>query len=376
MKRTSAILVPVLALVAGCAPYDADTVSVTGQIEAVDVGLGSRIGGRVSETLVEEGDAVKKGDVLVRLETNEASAGLAAAEAKLAQADALLAKLEAGARPEEIRQAEAAATRAEEQYRMAQRGLRSQEVQAAAAAADAARAQRDLARAEYLRIEKLSQTNVVSKERYDQAKHAFEAAESQYEAAREKQDMAAEGARTEEIAMAKAGFEQAAAALDLLRNGARQEDLAAARAAKAAAEADVSRAQVALDEMTVISPRDGVVESIDIHPGDLVKAGPVAKIVDPEDLELVVYVSALMLGKLKVGQKIPLTTDAHGDERFEAEILRIATEGEFTPRNLQTREERVQQVFGVKLKLNSAGGKLRAGMTAIAHFPNGAGEAK
>jgi HlyD family secretion protein len=100
----------------------------------------------------------------------------------------------------------------------------------------------------------------------------------------------------------------------------------------------------------------------------------VATVADPNDLKLYVYVSALMLGQLRPQQKVELTADAHGDQKFEAAIVQIATQGEFTPRNLQTKEERVQQVFGVKLKLDSAGGRLRAGMTVTAHFPRTAPE--
>jgi len=170
-----------------------------------------------------EGDSVKQGDVLLRLESTEAEALVASAEARLAQAQATLAKIEAGARPEEIRQAEAAAVRAEEQYRMAEKGFRTQEVKGAAAMTDAARAQRDEARTEFARIEKLRQSSAVSQQAYDQAKHGLDAAEAQYQAAQEKQGIAVEGARAEEINMAKAASQQAAAALDLLKNGARRE---------------------------------------------------------------------------------------------------------------------------------------------------------
>ena len=363
------IVLFIVAILAGCAGHNGAFLDVTGQIEAVSIEAGSRVGGRVSEVLVAEGDPVKLGDVLVRLEPNEAEALVAAAEARLAQARATLAKLEAGARPEEIQQAEAASRRAEEQYRLAERGFRSQEVKGAAATADAARAQRDEARAEFARVEKLFRETVASQQRFDQAKHALEAAEAQYQAARERQDLVASGARTEEISMAKAAFDQAAAALDLLRNGARKEDIDAARALRDAAEADLKRARVGVDEMVVKAPRDAIVESLDVHPGDLVKPGAIVSLVDPEDLKLIVYVSAPMLGYLRIDQKVTLTTDAHGSETFEGTIVRLASEGEFTPRNLQTKEERVQQVFGVKIKLNSAGGKLRAGMTAVAHLP-------
>jgi HlyD family secretion protein len=175
--------------------------------------------------------------------------------------------------------------------------------------------------------------------------------------------------RDEEIATAKAMYDQASAALAEVKRGTRAEDLAAARAARDAAAADRQRAEVALREMVVTAPMDGVIESLDVHPGDLVKPGPIVRMVNPEDLKMIIYVGAVMLGYLKVGQKVTLTTDAHGAETFEGTVARIATEGEFTPRNLQTQEERIQQVFGVKLTLNSAGGKLRAGMTATAHLP-------
>jgi multidrug resistance efflux pump len=367
MKRLLFLLTVALA---GCTGNGDRSVDVTGQIEAVTVEAGSRVGGRISEVPVAEGDHVKQGDVLVRLESAEADALVAAAAARLAQTQAALVKLETGARPEEIRQAEAAALRAEEQFRLAEKGFRSQEVKAAAAAADAARAQRDEARAEFQRVEKLYREKVASQQRYDQAKHALEGAEAQYQAAGERQDLTSEGLRAEEVNMAKAAYEQAVAALDLLRNGARKEDIDAARALRDSAEADLNRARVTADEMVIKAPRDGVVESLDVHPGDLMKPGAIVSIVDPEDLELIVYVGAVMLGHLRVGQKVPLTTDAHGAETFEGTIARIASQGEFTPRNLQTKEERVQQVFGVKLKLNSAGGRLRAGMTATAHFPS------
>ncbi len=370
MKR---FIVLSLLIASGCANKGSDFLDVTGQIEAVTVAVGSRVGGRVSEVLIQEGDLVKQGDVLVRLESTEAEAIVAAASARLAQAQATLAKLETGARPEEIRQAEAAAARAEEQYRMAEKGFRVQEVKGAAAMTDAARAQRDEARTEFGRVEKLRESNAVSQQVYDQAKHALDAAEAQFTAAQEKHGIAVEGARAEEIKMAKAASEQAAAALDLVKNGARREDIDAAKAFRDAADADLKRAQVSLDEMSVKSPCNGVVESLDLHPGDIVKPGSVATIANPDDLKVYVYVSALMLGRLRLQEKVPLTADAHGDERFEATIVQIASQGEFTPRNLQTKEERVQQVFGVKLKLDSAGGRLRAGMTVTAHLPKTAG---
>ena len=98
------------------------------------------------------------------------------------------------------------------------------------------------------------------------------------------------------------------------------------------------------------------------------------RVSNPDHLELKVFVSAYILGHVHLGQNISLTTDSHGDEEFEGEIVFIATEGEYTPRNLQTQEERVQQMFEVKLRLDSYDGKLKAGMTATAHFEAPEGE--
>ena len=367
MKRYCIYLI-VLVTLAGCQNTYDGPIEVTGLIEANTIGLGSRIGGRVSEVLVEEGDQVQTGDVLVKLEDSEAQAAVAAAQARVAQSDAMLAKLETGARPEELAQAEAAAMGAQEQYLMAQRGLRSQEIESARAAASAARAQRDEAKAEFERADRLLKVGAVTKQYHEQLQHLYEGAQAQFRVLEEKVSLAEEGARSEEINMAKSAADQAAAARDLLKNGARKEDLEAARAMQAAAIADLERAKVALDEMTVKATCTGVVQSIDLRPGDLVKPGAIVSVVDPEDLKLYVYVSSAELGNLRLGEKVPLTADSHEEEWFEGTINYISPTGEFTPRNLQTKEERVQQVFGVKIKLNSAGGKLRAGMTVTAHF--------
>lgn len=358
-----------LAVLAGCNGRDSGTLRVSGQIEGVAITAGSRIGGRVAEVFVAEGDRVTTGQVLVQLDEAEAKALVAAAQAQLAQAQAFVAKLETGATAEQLRQAEAAAKAAEEQYQMALSGARDEEKRAAHAGASAAKAQLDNAAAEFKRAESLVAKEVVSQRTFDAAKAGHAAAQAQFDAANEKARLVDKGARVEEIAMAKAAFDRAEAVLDEVRIGAREEDRAAARAARDAAQANLDRAQVGLDEMRVIAPSAGVVESVDVHPGDLVKPGSLVRIVDPEDLELYVYVGAAMLGHLHLGQVVPLRTDAHGSEEFQGEIVHIASEGEYTPRNLQTEEERVQQVFGVKLKLNSATGKLRAGMTATVHLP-------
>jgi HlyD family secretion protein len=370
MKPLAAML-PVLlacAALAGCQRNDPNHLAVTGQIEGTGVDAGTRLGGRVMEVRVEEGDTVKAGDVLVCLEPYEAEAAVYAARAKVAQAEATLEKLRTGATAEQLRQAEAAVAQARERYEMAKRGARTQERRQAEAGVAAARALRDQRRSDYERLRKLYEQDAISEQQYEQARTAYEAAEAEYQRVAQQANLVEEGPREEEIGMAKAALDQAQAMLDELRVGARKEDIQAAEAALNAAKADLARAETALKEMVVVSPRDGVVESVDVEAGDLVKPGPVVRIVDPDDLELRVYVSAGALGRIRLGQKVPITTDSLGDETFEGTVAQIATEGEYTPRNLQTEEERVQQVFGVKIDLRSYEGKLKAGMSATAHF--------
>lgn len=357
-----------LPVLAACNGAPDGILSVSGQIEGITADVGSRIGGRVIEVAVSEGDPVEAGAVLVRLESDEATALRDAAAARLAGAEAHLARLEAGARPEEIRQARALAEAAAAQYEMALEGARSEEVGAARAQRDAARAQRDDARAEWERAQRLHGDGVISQQLFDRARHAHEAAEAQLRAADQRVNQVVTGLRDQEIRAARAQAEQAAAALDLLLEGAHSDDLAAARAARDTAAADLRRAETALREMTVTAPWGGVVEAMGIEPGDLAGPGPLVRLVDPETLELRVYVGANALGHLGLHQRVRLTADAHGDRAFEATIIHIASEGEFTPRNLQTQEERAQQVFAVKLRLDPHEGALRAGMTATAHF--------
>lgn len=356
-----------LALLPACTP-EGGRHQVSGQIEGTAVHAGSLVGGRVVEVLVAEGAAVEAGAVIVRLDPDSETARVAAAAAQVAQAEALYNKLRNGPRPEEIQRARAGALQAEEQLRMLQRGARTEEVEAARAHATMLRAQADQAREDLARMDQLLQGAAVPRQRYDAAKHGYDAAKSALQAAEEELALVTAGARIEEINVAHAASEKAASLLEELVNGARAEDLAAAAAQWEGAKAQLALARKNLQEMEIRAPMDGVVESLDVHPGDLVKPGPIVQLTDPNDLEVILYVSAGLLGALQRGQTIRFTADAFGEESFQGKITQIATAGEYTPRNLQTLEERVQQVFGITVSLDPAGGRLKAGMTVTAHF--------
>jgi len=365
VKRFALLALPVV--FAACDGTTRGVLEVAGRIEAVGVDIGSKVGGRVEQVLFKEGDSVHAGDVLVVLESEELRAMVDAARAKLAQAEAQYEKAERGARPEEIEQAEAELQRLEEQYQMALRGARAQEEQAARAAVAAAEAQYEAAKRDFERAEKLVDTALARRD-YDSAKARMESAEAQLRAARAQLSMVAEGPRTEEVAMAKAARDQAEAAVRAIKTGVRDEDKATARALRDEAASALRLAENNLRETEIRSPLDGTIESLDLHPGDLVRPGAVARIVQPDNLELRVYVSAYALGHIRLGDTVEIIADSHPDEVFHGQVIYIASEGEYTPRNLQTREERIHQMFAVKVRLDSAGGKLRSGMTATARF--------
>jgi HlyD family secretion protein len=341
---------------------------VSGQIEGIAVHIGSRVGGRVAEVYVAEGQSVKRGDVLLRFEDAELRAMYEAAQAQTARAEAALALLERGATQEQREQAAAAARAAEQRYRLLERGAREEDVRSAEALLSAAQTKADVARRDFERVASLLEQGAVPQQTWDRAKAAWDAAQAEQRAAEERLRALRNGARPEEIRAAKAAWEQAEAVVAELRAGATPEEKTEAQAAVEAGRAEVRRLAALLEEMTVRAPNDGIIESLDLRPGDLVKPGPIGSITHPDELELKIYVSAPWLGFLRVGQALEFTTDAHGSERFQGRIVYIAPRGEFTPRNLQTQEERVQQVFAVKMKLDAAGGKLRPGMTATVYL--------
>lgn len=368
--RIAAILLPALLALTlvGCPAGPPTHLEVAGQIEGVYVDAGSKVGGRVLHVHADEGDAVHEGDLIIELDGREIEAQVSAARAKLAQAEANLAKIQTGARAEEISQAEAAHAAAEEQYRLALAGSRSQEIDAARAAVRGAQAALDNAEADLRRADRLFAEGAVAAQMLDTARTARELAQAELTAAREQLEALVEGARSEEIAMAKANRDRTAALLEQVVNGARVEDLDVARALRDEAAAALALAEASADEMRIYAPMDGVIESLDVLPGDLVKPGAIVRVASPDELELRVYVSAHALGFVQVGDVVRITADSHGAETFDGRIIYIASTGEYTPRNLQTQEERVQQMFAVKIALDAAEGRLRAGMTATAHL--------
>lgn len=180
--------------------------------------------------------------------------------------------------------------------------------------------------------------------------------------ARQALDFLRRGSRPEEIRAAEARLAQARAALAELRAGSRREQIAQARAAAEAAKAAARSSQANLVERIVRAPQNGVVERIPVAIGDLVGPGtPVLRLTDPRDLWVRVYVPEADLAKVTVGSSARLRVDGIR-EPVAAWVESISTQGEFTPANLQTPEERGKQVFGARLRLQHPDPRIKPGM--------------
>lgn len=297
---------------------EGDEFVVSGVIEADDVHVGSKVGGRVLKVVAKEGQNVKAGDVLVLLEPYEPRASLSEARASLKQAEAKLAELVAGYRREEIDQAKADWLAAKVQHGNADRFRQ--------------------------RIADLIDRSLVAHQEYDDAKARAEEAEQKTKSAKERYDLLLAGMRPEEIAQARASVEMAQARVELLKTQ--------------------------LDETVVRSPVDAVVEVLDLEPGDLIGAGkPVATLLRTSSLWVRAYLPEKRLGHVQPSLKVKIRVDSFPEKNFSGTVRRIHRQAEFTPRNVQTTEERVLQVFQTEVVVDDPDKVLRPGMSADVFIP-------
>lgn len=307
-----------------------DTPRVSGQIEATEVLVAPEVGGRVLEMPVTEGSRTKKGEVVARLDTRDIDLALQRAEAERQAAEAQLRLLQAGSRVEDIQQAQA---------------------QTAAASGEVAAAETELASAEadLRRFEQLFQNNSGSQKQRDDAATRRDLARSRLASARARENAARQGTAR-------------------LVAGARREELDAARARVAGVAAQIASLQKNKDDATVLAPIDGIVSERLLDPGEM--AAPRAPLVVLTDLDHAwaeVFVDEPQIPRLKLGQPATVFTDAGGS--IAGTVSFISSKAEFTPRNVQTAEDRSKLVYRVKIAVDNRDGVLKQGMPVEAEIP-------
>ncbi|MBI5844411.1 MAG: HlyD family efflux transporter periplasmic adaptor subunit [Deltaproteobacteria bacterium] len=380
MKKKKLLPLIPLVLIAGFLLYRSlggekitpGAVLVSGNIEVIQVELGFKIPGRLSERPASEGASIAKGDVVALLDDSDLQQDLAAQSASLKLAQAALAELTAGTRPEEIARARAAVKRSEAALADLEAGSRPQEIAAARARVDQAQAAETYAKKEHDRVKSLAESRIVAQRDYDQAKSAWVQAEEALNVARQSLKLAQEGARKDQVGQARAAVSETREGLRLAENGPRKETIAQASARVEQAEAAVALSKTRLSYATLLSPLSGVILSENAEPGEYLSAGtPVVTVAGLEKVYLRAYIAETDLGRVKVGQKVKVTADTYPGKVYQGRISFIASEAEFTPKNVQTQKERVKLVYRVKITLDNPKMELKPGMPADAEILTG-----
>jgi len=296
---------------------------VSGYVEATDVRVAAKVAGRIATVHVPEGARVEAGAVLATLSTADVDLVIARAKADRTQAVAQLNLLLAGSRPEDVRQAEA---------------------QAAAAAAERKAADADLAAAknDEARFEQLLASRAGTAKQRDDAVARRELAEARLRAADDR------------AAAARSG-------VDRLKAGARPEEIAGARAGIASVDAQIAILEHDRGETTITAPSAGIIASRLVEPGELVAAGtPIVLLVDLDHAWANVYVEETLVPQVRLDQPATIFTD--GGDRLDGKVSFISPRAEFTPRNVQTANERAKLVYRVKVSVDNSKGILKPGM--------------
>jgi HlyD family secretion protein len=337
---------------------------VSGFIEADEIRLGSRVGGRVARIHVDEGDVVTGGQDLVELDPFDLLQRQAEAAAELASAEAELQRREAGYRAEEIEQARARRDRLEAALAKAVKGPREEDIAAARAQVALAEAELERAQVRHDRVIELAAREAANPDEVDEAVRSLKAARATHRARQEELAKLLAGTRQEEIAEARAQLAEADAAWQLMVSGFRDEEIREARAAAEASRERMHAIGQQIAELVITAPIDGVIESMDLRTGDLVPANtPVIALTDPARLWVRAYVPEDALD-VRHGQVVTISVDSFPGERFAGHIGYIARQAEFVPGNVQTPEDRSKQVFRIKVYLDEGLDRLRPGMAA------------
>ena len=376
-KRSPAPLVIAALLLVSLAAYGAQRWRTahspfewSGTVEARTASLGSRAGGRVKEVRVIEGARVVQGQVLVVLEAGDIPAQRMQALAALTQAKATLDKLRAGARPEEIEAAKARAESAQAMLAEAVAGARREEIARAEAVLTAREVAVEQARRNLDRLRKLGAAGAAVPADVENAESALESATADRDAAKSQLAELTAGSRRETIAQARARAAEQKATERLVTAGTRQEDLVVAEAQVQAAEGRVQQIQALIDELEIKAPADGRIEALDLRPGDIIAPNATAvTLIEDDQLYVRIYVPETVLGHIALDQKVAISVDSFPKEAFPGVVQHINAVGEYSPRNLQTADERADQVFATRVGIEGGMDRLRAGMAATIRVP-------
>jgi len=317
MEKVMLIFLPVLlAIIAGCGNgNDSNKIEASGNIEATNVVVSAKVGGQIEKLNFIEGDKVRTNDTLLVIDS-----------------EALQIQL---------KQAEAARELAGAQLQLLRNGARKEDIQSAEAMKEQAKISLDQAKKDKERMDQLYVAKTISEKQHEDAVNRYNSMQQQYKSARENYDKLLKFARPEEIKQAMARVDQTIANENLVKKHIR--------------------------DSYVVSPISGFVVKKYFEAGETVAPmSSLLKLSDLSKVKLLIYVSEKELGKVKLGQEADVTTDSYDGKKYEGKVIYISPEAEFTPKNIQTKDERTKLVFAVKIEIPNPNFELKPGMPADA----------
>jgi HlyD family secretion protein len=353
---------------------------VSGNLELTRVDLAFKIAGRLTELNVREGQWVKKGDVIARLDAamlgeqlNRDHASIASAQSNYQQLETSIAYQKATIDSNiAVRQAEVATAQAHLDDLLA--GSRQQEIVQSQAAVNDAKSANDMAKLDWDRAQTLFKNEDISRAQYDQAKTKLDSTAAVLAQAQQRLGLVMEGPRKEEIVGARAQLTRAQAAVkqaeaDRLELQRKEQELTARKAeiAKNQAQAGITKTQI--DDTVIVAPIDGVILVKPAEIGEIVAAGTtVASLGDLDHPWLRAYINESNLGKVKLGQDVKLSTDSYPGKTYAGKVTFISPDAEFTPKQIQTKEERVKLVYRIKVEVDNSAHELKDNMPVDAEL--------
>jgi HlyD family secretion protein len=316
MKKLLLGISPLLTLIfLSCNGNNSNQIEASGNIEATNIIVSSQVSGKVTQILKDEGAKISKGDTVIIIDTESYELKLAEAIAAQEFASAQYNLLKKGARDEDINQAK-------ENLKQAQISL-------------------DLAEKDKQRMENLFESKSITKKQYDDTIANYDIALTKLNSAKENFQKVKNLARPEELIQAKANLDRVTANVNFLKKN--------------------------LSDCFVTSPSSGFITKIFLEEGETVgMMSSLFQVADLSSVELVIYVSETELGKVQLEQTAKISVDTFPDKTFEGKVIYISPEAEFTPKNIQTQEERTKLVYAVKIKVDNPDFELKDGMPADA----------
>lgn len=354
---------------------DKTYLEASGTVESNSLNLTSEISGNISESLFAEGDQINQGDVIARIgnttltnQQTQSKINVRMAQLKIETLEKNLENLK--------KQNSAAVNQAENNYRSVtseyqkiKEGASTDQIAQAQELLNQAKINRDYLKVTLTDAKDLLDDDRISQSKYDEIKKNYDVSKAQYNAALSQLKLLKAGPSEASLAAAKFKMLQAESGFELAKsNGTLAQDqmegeLEIARIQLEQNQTIVAQTQVELDKLAIKSPISGTVNSILVKQGEFAQMGKVlAQINDEKNLTIRAYVSEANIAKVKAGQAVDVYTDADATKAFKGTILRIGSQAEFTPKNIQTKEERMNTVFEVKIQVLDPEGSIKAGM--------------